>query len=284
MPKNTIINVGESNQDRVRALIAERKIALQSFNADLQKLSQIEAVFREIYSGRQLVNHADLGLFREKYSALVAGCVTHLTKLSSDDKVLCMPLLQAFQEKGEVLSHFWYTDCGPIVKPINTILNHMLTLSSPHLLNVETTQMSLVVKPYVERQINKCREQIQEILNRNRGAIGQDAIDKLKADVSERYEHYRAKIIEKQPEMAAHLPDAQTYFVAGEEYNQVLERLGSRNTITYEVRATTPPSFKPPPPPGPSPRERQQAVLKAQLKEQISEPDKDQPSTKNTPR
>ncbi len=41
----------------------------------------------------------------------------------------------------------------------------------------------------------------QEILNRNRGAIGQDAIDKLKADVSERYEHYRSKVIEKQPDM-----------------------------------------------------------------------------------
>ncbi len=147
--KNTIINVGESNQDRVRALVAERKIALQSFNADLQKLSQIEAVFRDIYSGRQLVNHTDLSFFREKYNTLVSGCVTHLTKMSPDDAVSCMPLLQAFQAKGEVLNRFWYTDCGPVIQPIDTILNDLLTLSSPRLLNVEATQTPLVLEPYV---------------------------------------------------------------------------------------------------------------------------------------
>lgn len=282
MPKDTIIGLGFGNEERVRALVAERKMALQSFNHDMQKLSQVEAVFKDIYSGKQIVNHTDLALFREKYTGLVAACTAHLKKMSTNDEESCAPKLEEFKAKGEVLGRLWHTDCGPIVKPINTMLNHMLTLSSPNLIGFTEGQTLPVIDRYVERQLSKCRDQIQDILNRNRGAIGEEAVNQLKKDIIERYDHYRSKIIEKQPEMAAHLPEAQTYFVVGGEYNQI----SSRDTVTYEIKTNPPPAFKPPPPPpGPTPKERQQAALKAQLNQEIGRgAEGEQPLMNNTPR
>jgi len=256
MPKETIIKLGEENEARVKALIAERKKAVVDFNAGLQKLSQLESGFRDIYSGQQIVNHTDLVLLRNKYTGFINECTKHLAKMSADERESSALILQQFKEKAAVLEKFWYTDCGPISQPFNRLLSHLLEISTP-------------LEPYIKRQLDKCREQIQEIINNSRGVIDAEHVDKLKTDIAERYNHYREKIIEKVPGMVSNLPELTTDFFKSRDYSNVLNLLGHRNTTVHEI---TPPAYKPAPPPGPSPRELEQARLREQLERQIKPP------------